>query len=217
MNFTPGDTQTLLDIMRSRRDVRGKSFLATPLEEEKIELILRAALAAPSVGYSQPWEFVLINDAAVKEEIHKNFCTENEKAKEIFAEREKYRELKLEGIREAPLNIAVLYSPQEKPVLGMTSMEKMGEYSVVCAIENMWLMARSLDIGMGWVSILDERSLLKTLKVPPQKQLIAYLCLGYVSSFASEPELKTLKWEKERERSGLLHFNHYNNPASSKS
>lgn len=216
MNFTPGDTQTLLDIMRSRRDVRGKSFLATPLEEEKIELILQAALAAPSVGYSQPWEFILIDDETIKEEIHKNFCCENEKAKEIFAEKEKYRELKLEGIREAPLNIAVLYSPQKKPVLGTTSMQKMGEYSVVCAIENMWLMARSLDIGMGWVSILNEKSVLNTLKAPPQKQLIAYLCLGYVSSFASEPELKTLKWEKEKQRSELLHRNRYNNSASSK-
>jgi 5,6-dimethylbenzimidazole synthase len=216
MNFTPGDTQTLLDIMRSRRDVRGNSFLATPLEEEKIELILQAALAAPSVGYSQPWEFILINDTAIKEKIHKNFCAENEKAKEIFAKKEKYRELKLEGIREAPLNIAVLYSPRDEPVLGTTSMQKMGEYSVVCAIENMWLMARSLDIGMGWVSILNEKSLLKTLNAPPQKQLIAYLCLGYVSSFASEPELKTLKWEKEKQRSELLHRNRYNNPASSK-
>ena len=88
-------------------------------------------------------------------------------------------------------------------------MDKMGEYSVVCAIENMWLMARSLNIGMGWVSILNENSLLDALHIPKEKKLIAYLCLGYVKNFKDEPELKTLQWEEEKKLNNLLHFNLY--------
>ncbi|WP_373001189.1 5,6-dimethylbenzimidazole synthase [Sulfurimonas sp.] len=198
MSFTKEDSQTLLNIMKSRRDVRGNRFLNSAIEAEKLELILEAGISAPSVGYSQPWKFVLITDENIKEDIHQNFICENTKAKEIFKESEIYKNLKLEGIKEAPINIAVLYESSENPTLGMTSMSKMGEYSVVCAIENMWLMARTLDIGIGWVSILDEDKVLKTLNAPKNTQLIAYLCLGYVDQFYNEPELKTLKWKKEK-------------------
>ena len=209
MNFTSDDAQTLLNIMRSRRDIRGNDFLDTPIESGKIELILQAALAAPSVGYSQPWEFILIDDEEVKKQVHLNFLQENQKAKSLFKERPQYQSLKLEGILEAPLNIAVLYTPNSDPVLGKTSMGRMGEYSVVCAIDNMWLMARSLEIGMGWVSILDEKSVLKTLDAPENKRVIAYLCLGHVKKFAPEPELKSLKWESEKKLKDLLHHNRY--------
>jgi len=209
MNFTNLDTQTLLKIMRARRDVRGNRFLDTKLQENHLDLILEAALCAPSVGYSQPWEFVLIHELQTKEKIHKNFMNENKKAKIVFQDTSLYKNLKLEGILEAPLNIAVLYTPHQDPVLGTTSMDKMGEYSVVCAVQNMWLMARSLNIGMGWVSILNQESVLNTLQVPPTKKLIAYLCLGYVKDFAKEPELKTLNWEKEKSLESLLHTEAY--------
>ncbi|MEO1953774.1 MAG: nitroreductase family protein, partial [Campylobacterales bacterium] len=106
--------------------------------------------------------------------------------------------LKLEGIKETPLNIAVLYEQPKENILGMTTMSKMGEYSVVCAVQNMWLMARTLNIGLGWVSILDEQKVLKSIKAPKNHTLIAYLCLGYVDKFKTEPELKTLKWKKEK-------------------
>lgn len=207
MNFTDTDSLTLLNIMSSRRDVRGNDFLDQSIEQEKIDLILKSALTAPSVGYSQPWEFVLIDDKKIKEEIHENFEVENKKAKNIFNESHLYKKLKLEGIKEAPLNIAVLFTPSQEPILGTTSMSKMGEYSVVCAIENMWLMARTLGLGMGWVSILNEKEILKTLNIPNNRELIAYLCLGYVKSFKQEPELKTLDWEKEKSLNKLLHFN----------
>jgi len=92
----------------------------------------------------------------------------------------------------------VLYEPKEEDVLGMTSMKKMGEYSVVCAVENMWLMARALNIGIGWVSILDEKSVLESLHVKNNAQLIAYLCVGYVDEFYEESELKMLGWEREK-------------------
>jgi len=169
-------------------------------------MILEAALSAPSVGYSQPWKFLIIQDPKIKDALVDNFENENAKAKAIFQNRELYNKLKLEGIKEAPINIAVLYEPKEEAVLGMTSMKKMGEYSVVCAVQNMWLMARSLNIGIGWVSILDEKKVLKTLNLKPNLQLIAYLCVGYVDKFYEESELKTLGWEEEKELSEVVTF-----------
>ena len=205
MNFSQEDAQKLLQIMKARRDVRGNRFISTKVEQEKLSLILEAGISAPSVGYSQPWKFVLIQNDKVKESILKNFNGENEKAKEIFKEENLYTKLKLEGIKEAPINIAVLYEPQDGEVLEMTSMKKMGEYSVVCAIQNMWLMARALNIGLGWVSILDEQKVLQTLDAPKNSQLIAYLCLGYVDKFYEESELKTLGWKEEKRLEDVIH------------
>ena len=198
MTFLEEDAKKLLEIMKARRDVRGNRFIDTEVEEEKLKLILEAGISAPSVGYSQPWKFIIIKNDSIKDKILDNFEGENNKAKEIFKDKELYTKLKLEGIKEAPINIAVLYEPNNQEVLGMTSMKKMGEYSVVCAIQNMWLMARSLNIGLGWVSILDELKVLKSLEAPKNSQLIAYLCLGYVDKFYNESELKSLGWEKEK-------------------
>ena len=198
MRFNTDDTKRLLEIMKARRDVRGNRFVSTPVEDNKLSMILEAGISAPSVGYSQPWKFVIIKDGNIKENILKNFEDENDKAKEIFKDRELYTKLKLEGIKEAPINIAVLYDCEDKDVLGMTSMKQMGEYSVVCAIQNMWLMSRALNIGLGWVSILDEKKVLKELDTPKNSKLIAYLCIGYVDKFYEESELKTLGWKDEK-------------------
>ncbi|WP_297433024.1 5,6-dimethylbenzimidazole synthase [Sulfurimonas sp.] len=198
MNFTTDDAEKLLKIIKARRDVRGNRFISQPIEDEKLQMILEAGISAPSVGYSQPWKFIVITDANTKNELAQNFEQENDKAKEIFQTKELYKNLKLEGIKEAPINIAVLYEPKDDEVLGMTSMKKMGEYSVVCAVQNMWLMARALNIGIGWVSILDEKKVLKSLHAKRDTQLIAYLCVGYVDKFYEESELKTLGWEREK-------------------
>jgi 5,6-dimethylbenzimidazole synthase len=204
MNFTQEDAQQLLNIMKARRDVRGNRFIQKEIEEEKLQLILEAGVSAPSVGYSQPWKFVIIKDKKMKDTLVENFELENKKAKEIFQENSLYKKLKLEGIKEAPINIAVLYEPKDEAVLGMTSMQQMGEYSVVCAVQNMWLMARALNIGIGWVSILDEAKVLSTLQVKKSTKLIAYLCVGYVDKFYEESELKTLGWEEEKQLSELI-------------
>ena len=198
MNFTKDDADKLLKIIKARRDVRGNRFTSEPIEDEKLHMILEAGISAPSVGYSQPWKFIIIEDKTIKNELLQNFENENTKAKDIFKEKELYKNLKLEGITEAPINIAVLYEPKDEEILGMTSMKKMGEYSVVCAVQNMWLMARALNIGIGWVSILDEKKVLDTLHVKKNAQLIAYLCVGYVDKFYKESELKTLGWEREK-------------------
>ncbi len=197
------NTQKLLEIMQNRRDVRGHDFLDKDISDEDLEFILKAGISAPSVGYSQPWKFIIIKDKKIKNEIFQNFEIENKKAKEIFKSSKLYPHLKLEGIKETPLNIAVLYEQPKEDILGMTTMSKMGEYSVVCAVQNMWLMARTLNIGLGWVSILDEQKVLKSIKAPKNHTLIAYLCLGYVDKFKTEPELKTLKWKKEKKLNEL--------------
>ena len=120
-----------------------------------------------------------------------------------------YTALKLEGITEAPLNIAVFYKPSDHPVLGQTSMDEAGEYSVVCAIQNMWLMARSLNVGLGWVSILDPEKVKKVLNAPEDRKLIGYLCLGYVDYFFENPELERLNWEKRKNKEEVVLKNQY--------
>ena len=204
MEFSKEEKEILFSILKSRRDVRGNRFLSSPIKKEELHTILEAALHAPSVGYSQPWKFVVIEDTTTKEKIYQNFVEENQKAKEIF-QNKTYDALKLEGIKEAPINIAVLYDKPKKTTLGMTSQAKMGEYSVVCAVQNMWLMARALNIGIGWVSILDEKKVLELLG-HEDKKLIAYLCVGYVKEFLNEPELKTLGWEKQKELDNVVEF-----------
>ena len=198
MKFNQEQIQTLQDIIYARRDVRGNNFLDKKIPEQDLQKILQCGINAPSVGYSQPWKFIIIDDRNIKNEIYKNFTIENEKAKKIFQSKKIYKDLKLEGIKEAPINIAVLYEHPNETTIGMTSMDKMGEYSVVCAVQNMWLMARALNIGLGWVSILDKKKVLKTLNAPKNSQLIAYLALGFVDKFYEEPELKTVKWRDEK-------------------
>ena len=182
-----------------------------PLEERHVDQLLTAALHAPSVGFSQPWEFVLIRDKNTRQQVKESFSEESAAAGNTFTEdrQQEYSRLKLEGILEAPLNIAVFYRPSDKPVLGQASMKETGLYSVVCAIQNMWLMARALNIGMGWVSILDPVKVGRILNAPSGNQLVAYLCLGYTDGFYTQPELEILQWEKRRQRSAMLLYERY--------
>lgn len=199
-NFSAEEKQLLEEILVHRRDVRGNRFLKTPISQEAIDTIIEAALAAPSVGFSQPWEFVIIKDQKTKQAVKETFSEETARAAIQFADdkQKEYIRLKLEGILESPLNMAVFYKPKEGPVLGQTSMPNMGKYSVVCAIQNMWLMARSLNIGMGWVSILDPEKVKQVLKAPPENQLIGYLCFGYTDMFYNQPELELKKWDRKK-------------------
>ncbi|EZH73492.1 oxidoreductase [Aquimarina atlantica] len=198
--FNDKEQALLEEIMIHRRDVRGNHFLDTPISQESVNRIIEAALAAPSVGFSQPWEFVLIRDQKTKQAVKETFSEETARAAMQFTDekQKEYIKLKLEGILEAPLNMAVFYKPADGPVLGQTSMPNMGKYSVVCAIQNMWLMARSLNIGMGWVSILDPEKVKQVLGAPEPNQLIGYLCFGYTDMFYNQPELELKKWDRKK-------------------
>jgi len=204
LRFTELDQSILKNIINSRRDVRGNNFLSKNIKKKKINKILEAGLHAPSVGFSQPWKFLVIEDDKIKQKVYKNFNQAYDKSKKHFKDKELYSTLKLEGIKETPINIAVFYKKPTKKILGQTSSKKMGEYSVVCAIQNMWLMARALNIGIGWVSILDHKKVQKTLKVSDKYKLVGYLCVGYPKKFLDNPELETLKWEKKKKRKKVI-------------
>jgi 5,6-dimethylbenzimidazole synthase len=209
--FTEQDAAVLEEIILNRRDVRGNRFLQTEVKDEIVEKLLSAAMHAPSVGFSQPWEFVVIKDTAIRQRVKESFDEENDRSKEFFKneKKEHYTRLKLEGIAEAPVNIAVFYKPCEGPVLGQTIMKETGLYSVVCAIQNIWLMARVLNIGMGWVSILDPEKIKAILNAPQQNQLIAYLCIGWVDKFLPRPELEELDWERRKEKRSVVYYDRY--------
>ncbi len=191
--------------------MRGNRFLPDPLLQEELDQIFAAALAAPSVGFSQPWEFITVTSPEKRQQIAHSFFAENEKAKQLFQQGkfeagklEQYEQLKLEGIIETPLNIAVFYNPQKGPVLGQTSMPEMGKYSVVCAVQNMWLKARSLNIGIGWVSILDPEKVKSLLNAPQDRELVAYLCVGKVDKFYDQPELEMLRWQERKKAEQVI-------------
>lgn len=207
--FTDEEVAVLADILWHRRDVRGNRFVPNKnIEQEKLDQIIKAGMCAPSVGFSQPWEFVLIKDKNIRKKIKSSFGVENQKAKPLFSgsQQETYNQLKLEGILQSDLNIAVFYKPSETPVLGQTAMPEMGIYSVVCAIQNMWLMARALQIGMGWVSILDPEKVKTILNAPPNRSLVGYLCLGYTDFFYSKPELELKKWNRKKQQEEVVFY-----------
>jgi 5,6-dimethylbenzimidazole synthase len=203
--FTAEEAAVLQDIIIHRRDVRGNRFADRPVEPAAIEQIITAGLHAPSVGFSQPWEFVVITNMDMRRAIRASFDEANASALGVFTEREKeYSALKLEGILEAPLNVAVFYRPSTGPVLGQTAMPEVGLYSVVCAVQNMWLMARALNVGLGWVSILDPEKVKTIVGAPASSKLVAYLCIGYTDGFYTQPELELLEWERRKERDSVV-------------
>lgn len=204
VNFTLQDAQALQTILSARRDVRGNRYINQPIPPEVLNAIFHAANCAPSVGFSQPWEFMVIDDLELREKVYGEFQKENSKAKKIFQDNTLYSSLKLEGIKEAAYNIAVLYKKPTKAILGQTSQRKVGEYSVVCAIQNLWLMARAYNIGVGWVSILKPKKIKKILKISSEYKLIAYLTMGYVNEFLEVPELQTLNWEIKKELAEVI-------------
>lgn len=195
----------LQEIILHRRDVRGNRFVDRPLEPAAIDQIITAGLHAPSVGFSQPWEFVIITDRDVRRKIRDSFDEANAAATHVFSERgREYCRLKLEGILESAVNIAVFYKPKDGPVLGQTAMPEVGLYSVVCAVQNMWLMARALNIGLGWVSILDPGKVKGILDAAADSKLVAYLCAGYTDGFYTRPELELLEWERRKDRDSVI-------------
>ncbi|NES92780.1 MULTISPECIES: 5,6-dimethylbenzimidazole synthase [Okeania] len=209
--FTEQKRQILEDIIVHRRTEPVAKFINKEIPDLVIERLLFAALHAPSVGFSQPWEFVIIRDPSIKAKIKASFERENEKAEEIFKDRPLPHQFQLigTGITTTPVNIAVFYKPSSAPVLGQTSMDKVGPYSVCLAIQNLWLMARAENIGLGWVSVLDEEEVKTILNAPPENELIAYLCIGYVTEFTERPQLEIANWEKCKSKAEVIYYNSY--------
>lgn len=215
--FTEAERTALYKAIFSRRDVRGQ-FSPDPVPEDALRRILTAAHHAPSVGFMQPWNFLVITDPAVKATIHADFAKANEEAAAMFEgeRRGLYSRLKLEGIREAPVNLCVTCDRERSGpvVLGRTHMPTMDLYSCVCAVQNLWLAARAEGFGVGWVSILHEEALKTTLGIPDRIVPIAYLCLGRVSHFEPVPELETKGWRRRLDLDELVFRDRWGNAES---
>lgn len=197
-DFSPAERETLYQVIFARRDIR--RFLPKPIPSEVLERILLAAHHAPSVGFMQPWSFILIRDPRIKGFVKEAFLrARSQEAEQFSGERRKlYLSLKLEGIEEAPVNICVTCdSTRHGPaVLGRTLIPETDIYSTCCAIQNLWLAARVEGLGVGWVSILSRDRLKEILKIPPHVTPVAYLCIGYAERFESRPELEKIGWLK---------------------
>lgn len=191
-----GHTNEVYQTIFGRRDIR--KFKTDPIPDEALVRIITAAHHGPSVGFMQPWNFILIRDPEVKRRIHDSFVRENQIASEHYEEDRKnlYLSLKLEGILESPVNLCVTYDRSRlgPHQIGRNSMPEMGVYSVCCAIQNLWLAARSEGIGVGWVSILGRDDLRTILGIPLNILPVGYFCVGYPQEFPEEPELKTVGW-----------------------
>jgi 5,6-dimethylbenzimidazole synthase len=197
LEFSETEKKGLYKAIYLRRDVR-RHFLARSIPDAVLRRLLDAAHHAGSVGFMQPWSFLVIRSEQVKKKVKDLFEQANSEAAKVFeGERsEVYSRLKLEGILESPVNLCVTCDPTRNGphVLGRHTIPQTDVYSTCCAIQNLWLAARVEGIGVGWVSILDPRLLKQVLDIPSHIIPVAYLCLGYVSEFLPSPELEAAGW-----------------------
>lgn len=190
----------LRELLTWRRDVR--RFRRDPLPGHAVEALIELACLSPSVGLSQPWRFVMVEDSGLRGAIRRNF--ERCNAAALAAQNPKraalYARLKLAGLQEAPCQLAVFAdrSTAQGHGLGRHTMAEMIDYSAVTAVHTMWLAARAQGIGMGWVSILDPQAVSALLDVPPDWKFIGYFCLGYPQADDHNPELERAGWERRR-------------------
>ena len=214
--FDDAERQALYDIIEARRDVRNE-FLPDDIAPDALMRILRAAHNAPSVGFMQPWNFILIDDPAQKQKVHAAFADANAEAEQMFSKdrQETYRSLKLEGIKNSPLNIIVTCDRTRggKVVLGRTHDAAMDVYSTVCAVQNLWLAARAEGIGIGWVSIFDKERVKAIFNIPAHVELVAYLCVGYVEELFDKPELSARGWRHRIDINDLIMKNGWTDTA----
>ncbi|MEA3024774.1 MAG: 5,6-dimethylbenzimidazole synthase [Alphaproteobacteria bacterium] len=200
MEFDEAFRAKLRDLLIWRRDVR--RFRSDPLPQGTLERLIELACLAPSVGLSQPWRFVIVDDPGRRRAVLENFRTANAEALKSYAGElaARYAELKLAGLQEAPGQLAIFADPSTDigHGLGRRTMPEMAEYSVVTAIGTLWLAARAEGIGMGWVSILTPDRINALLDVPEALRLIGYFCLGYPQGDDVSPELERAGWEQRQ-------------------
>ena len=187
----------LYEAIYGRRDVR--RFRPDPVPDEALRRMLDAAHHAGSVGLMQPWNFLVLRSADVRRRVYEVFRAENEEAAGRYSgeRRALYDSLKLQGITEAPLNLAVTCDRNRRGphVLGRNSTRDTDLYSTCCAVQNLWLAGRAEGVGVGWVSILDPEAVGAILGLPEGVVLVAYLCVGYPVEFRDRPMLEEVGWE----------------------
>ncbi|WP_329032347.1 nicotinate-nucleotide--dimethylbenzimidazole phosphoribosyltransferase [Streptomyces sp. NBC_01725] len=210
--YDDAEREAVLRVMRERRDIRN-GFRSDPIPHEVLLRVLEAAHTAPSVGHSQPWDFVVIRSAETRQTMHELAQRQRDAfAKSLPKGRAKqFKELKIEAILDTPVNIVVTADPTRggRHTLGRHTQPQMAPYSSALAVENLWLAARAEGLGVGWVSFFDEREMVRALGLPEHLDVVAYLCVGYVDEFPEEPELAQAGWSKRRPLSWVVHEETY--------
>jgi 5,6-dimethylbenzimidazole synthase len=193
-DFTEQEIEAIYRVVALRRDMR--HFLPDPLDDALMERLLRAAHLAPSVGFMQPWRFIRVRDRGLRNEIYGLVEAERRATARALAEREEeFMRLKVEGIRECgEILVAALMHEREQHIFGRRTLPEMDLASVACAIQNLWLVARAENVGMGWVSLFEPEALRQLLRMPEGSRPVAILCLGYVPEFYRRPMLEENGW-----------------------
>lgn len=198
----------IYEVIHRRRDVRGE-FTGEPIAEEVLERILAAAHAAPSVGLTQPWDFILVRDDDTREAFRRHvYQQRREFADTLRGERaDLFERIKVEGILESSLAVVVTYDPARgaPAVLGRHAIADAGLYSVCLAIQNLWLAATAEEYGVGWVSFYNEDYLAALLGIPAGIRPVAWLCLGPVSHLETAPDLERHGWRDRRPLAAAVH------------
>jgi 5,6-dimethylbenzimidazole synthase len=212
--FSEQEKAAVYRAIHTRRDVRSQ-FLPDKIDDDLLRRLLDAAHHAPSVGFMQPWNFILVTAHEVKARIKSAFAKANDEAARMFQDERLslYSALKLEGIVEAPVNICITCDRERggPVVLGRTHNRDTDIYSTVCAVQNLWLAARAEGVGVGWVSIFNDADLRSILGLPDHVLPIAYLCVGYVRELHQTPELETRGWRKRLDVEPLIFSNAWGN------
>ena len=208
-DFSEDERRGVYRAIYERRDIRSQ-FLPKPVPDGVLGRLLDAAHHGPSVGFMQPWDFIVIRDEPLRREIQGCFAEANRRAAEQYRgeQRALYDGLKLAGILDAPVNLCITCD-RERPRgggLGRQTDPATDLYSTACAVQNLWLAARAESVGVGWVSILDFAKLRELLGIPERTVPVAYLCVGYVSEFPACPDLETKGWERRETLARLIHF-----------
>ncbi|ELY98288.1 cobyrinic acid a,c-diamide reductase [Natrialba chahannaoensis JCM 10990] len=219
-SFTDDERDAVYETIFARRDIR--RFRSEPIPDAVIDRIIKAAHHAPSVGFSQPWDMIVISDEETKAEIAAIADRAIAAARAAYEEpqRSEFGALKLEGIRESPVNICVTCDPTRGAphVLGRSSMKRTDVYSACLAVQNLWLAARAEGVGVGWVSVLYPYEVQEVLDIPPHVKPVAYLCLGYpADGFPDEPVLQREGWRDRIDLDELVHEEQWEGSSASQS
>jgi len=214
MIITKEERDAVYKTIYNRRDTRSE-FTKDNVSDEVIARLLDAAHHAPSVGYMQPWDFIVIKDQNIKQKIKDGFETAHKEAALMFEgdKQKTYKSLKLEGILEAPIGICITCDRKRtgNTVIGRTANLEMDLYSAVCAVQTLWLAARAENLGVGWVSIVHHEVVQDALGIPDDIVPIAYLCIGHVTHFHEKPELEEAGWLPRMPLEELVHYDTWGN------
>lgn len=206
--FSLPERMAVYRAIESRRDIR--HFLPDSVPDDTLARLLQAAHHAPSVGYSQPWDFTIVTDPEIKARL-KDLADRERQVQSLYFDDEIsafYLRLKLEGLTEAPVVLVITADPERggSEILGRHTMEETTLYSVACAVENLWLAARAEGLAVGWVSLFEKRHLRRVLGMPTHIEPVAVLCIGYTDHYPDEPQLKKVGWAKSESLAGLIHW-----------